>query len=149
MANYLIKTYQSVFCLPQKNGPELAQFNPSILRGVQSLVLFSSGYGTGENRQLGFGEISIFFLSHIIINNRVGCGGGLSSLYFMFVSGFLLPWPQEDQGLNRPGLGGRNLRDQGTYNILPLLGLLLADIPWEQRDVTNYLKDSTRTVHMT
>ena len=52
------------------------------LRGVQSLVLFSSGYGTGENRQLGFGEISIFILSHIINNNRVGCGGGLSSLYF-------------------------------------------------------------------
>ena len=28
------------------------------------------------------------------------------------------------------------------------LGLLLADIPWEQRDVTNYLKDSRRTVRM-
>ena len=40
------------------------------------------------------------------------------------------PWPQEDQGLNRPGLGGRNLRVQGTYN-MPFLVPLQVEVQQE------------------
>ena len=39
-------------------------------------------------------------------------------------------WPQEDQGLNRPGLGGRNLRVQGTYN-MPFLVPLQVEVQQE------------------
>ena len=64
------------------------------LRGVQSLMLFSSGCETGENRQLGFGEISIFILSHIINNNRVVCGGGLVVFISCLCQGFFCPGPK-------------------------------------------------------
>ena len=40
------------------------------------------------------------------------------------------PRPQEDQGLNRPGLGGRNLRVQGTYN-MPFLVPLQVEVQQE------------------
>ena len=75
-------------------GSSSPRFMP--LRGVQSLVLFSSGYGTGENRQLGFGEISIF----ILINNG-SVGGGGKCLLVLHLQWYIWPLLVIRQGLNR------------------------------------------------